>query len=300
MFSNDAEVSMFLDVLKDTIHLEGVECHGYVLRKKEAHLIIHTPLGNLSDAMRHLFSVYSQRFNRLNKHQGSLFKDRYKAILIDPEKYLVECSRYLHQLPEIGRKVGDIDTYPWSSFLAYAGEEERPFWLKVRSVLSQFPKPSETMYKNYVLNECNEGLYRFFKRKKLTPYLCSNDFLLAAKNSARMFDGVLLKQVSMDVIVTSTAQVMNESIENIISSKRGRGNNQLGRSVAMYVCRHVGQHSIKSIAAHFCVTHESTVSVRVARFKKLLHSRPDIQKTVQLLIQTAGKFRLNAPVRAVS
>jgi REP element-mobilizing transposase RayT len=41
----------------------------------------------------------TQRYNRLEKRDGSLFRGRYKAILIDAENYLVAVSRYIHRNP---------------------------------------------------------------------------------------------------------------------------------------------------------------------------------------------------------
>ena len=94
----------------------------------------------------------------------------------------------------------------------------------------------------------------------------------------------------MDILIRSTAMIMKETVDNIIISKRGRGNQQLGRTIAMYLCRHIGQYSIKDIAEHFGVGHESAVSVRLARFKDFLEYNPDVQSKLNLLVKTAGKF----------
>ena len=54
------------------------------------HLLLGTPLGGLSRAMRHLDGIYTQRFNRAHRRDGPLFRGRYKAILIDAEDYFLK------------------------------------------------------------------------------------------------------------------------------------------------------------------------------------------------------------------
>lgn len=292
LFLNDEHRHLFLSVLAESIAVENFECHAYCLLNHEVHLLIHTPNGNLSNAMRHLFSVYTQRFNQDTGHKGSLFKDRFKSVLIDPNETLHADSRYIHQLPALKRNPESPLTYRWSSFPAYVGKAPRPRWLQISSILPTYPRPFEKYYGEYVLHEKDDSLIKFFKRKKLSPILGSSGFVMSAKNSAASFkDHTTTSTIpSMDVLIQSTAMVMKETVDDILISKRGRGNQQLGRTVAMYLCRHIGQYSIKDIATHFGVGHESAVSVRLARFKEFLEHHPDIQSKLNLLVKTAGRF----------
>jgi hypothetical protein len=43
---------------------------------------------NLSRVMRHVNGIYTQRFNRRHRRDGTLFRGRYKAIVIDADEYL--------------------------------------------------------------------------------------------------------------------------------------------------------------------------------------------------------------------
>lgn len=49
------------------------------------HLLIETPIANLGRIMRHINGVYTQCYNRMKKTDGSLFRGRYKAILVDKD-----------------------------------------------------------------------------------------------------------------------------------------------------------------------------------------------------------------------
>ena len=63
------------------------------------HLLIETPQANLGRIMRHINGVYTQRYNWLSKSDGSIFKGRYKSILVDEDDYLLQLTRYIHLNP---------------------------------------------------------------------------------------------------------------------------------------------------------------------------------------------------------
>ena len=79
------------------------------------HLLVKTPEGNLSRAMRHINGVYTQRHNRMNNTDGPLFRGRYKSILIDSDSYLLHLSKYIHLNPLEAGMTDDLSKYNWSS-----------------------------------------------------------------------------------------------------------------------------------------------------------------------------------------
>ncbi|MBL1260698.1 MAG: transposase [Thiotrichaceae bacterium] len=83
IYTADEYYHAFLKCLKEAHQLFGLEIHAYCLMGNHYHLLVKTPWGNLSRAMRHINGVYTQRHNRLKKTNGSLFRGRYKAILVD-------------------------------------------------------------------------------------------------------------------------------------------------------------------------------------------------------------------------
>ena len=52
---------------------------------KHYHLFVKTPLANLDRCMRHVNGLYTQRYNRLRNTDGSLFRGRYKSILVEAD-----------------------------------------------------------------------------------------------------------------------------------------------------------------------------------------------------------------------
>lgn len=290
IFVKPEDYANFLSTLKETVEMLGIECHAYCLLPKEFHLIIHTPKANLSNAMRHLNSVYTQRFNLKHKQTGSRLKGRFKSVLFEAQHYLSPISQYIHMLPLKYRSCKHPLEYPYSSYKAYLDPKERPTWLKTQSLLKLFPAPHDTHYQAYVENAPIPDLNNFYKKKKLNPYLGTSKFLQHARQVGK--EEHVIEKPSMETLIKSTASIFREAEEDILKSKRGRGQESMGRTVAMYLCRYVGQYPIKDIAKTFNVSHESTISVRLARFKPKIEQDPSLKSKLNLLTQTAGKFQV--------
>lgn len=104
------------------------------------HLLLETPRGNLLRAMRHLYGVYTQRYKRVHGSDGTLFRGRYKAILIDKDNYLLQVVRYIHLNPVQAKIVKEPADHPWTSHRYYAGKGGSPVGLVMEGVLGQFHK----------------------------------------------------------------------------------------------------------------------------------------------------------------
>ena len=61
--------------------------------------MVQTPDANLSRFMRHLKGVYTQRYNVGHGSGGTLFRGRYKSILVEADSYVLQLVRYIHRNP---------------------------------------------------------------------------------------------------------------------------------------------------------------------------------------------------------
>ena len=64
IYRDDADQELFLDVLSVTVDRLSWVIHAYCRMGNHYHLLIETPDGNLSQGMRQLNGVCTQRFNR--------------------------------------------------------------------------------------------------------------------------------------------------------------------------------------------------------------------------------------------
>ncbi|MCH8056115.1 MAG: transposase, partial [Deltaproteobacteria bacterium] len=125
IFRGDLDRRKFLELLSSSVEQFILQLHAYVFMDNHYHLLVETPEGGLSRAVRYLNGVYTQYFNRRHRRVGHLFQGRYKAILIDKDSYLAELSRYIHLNPwRVRSGVKDPLRYRWSSLRAYDREGE--------------------------------------------------------------------------------------------------------------------------------------------------------------------------------
>jgi len=95
IYEDDEDRLVFLELLGQVVGWFNWVCHGYCLMDNHYHLLIETPDGNLSKGMLQLNDVYTQKSNRRRQRSDHLFQDRYKAILVDADTYLLELTRYV-------------------------------------------------------------------------------------------------------------------------------------------------------------------------------------------------------------
>jgi REP element-mobilizing transposase RayT len=108
---------------------------AYCLMTNHVHLAIRTGLAPLSRIMAGLHSSYAERFNRRHERVGHLFQGRYKAFLVQEDRYLHALLRYIHRNPVQARLVRRAGDYAWSSD-RFLRRGRGPEWLDVHHVLS--------------------------------------------------------------------------------------------------------------------------------------------------------------------
>ena len=140
IFQDTRDYEVFLEVLKKTSEMFGIEIHAYALMPNHYHLLLCTPEGNISRAMRHINGVYTQKYNKRHKIDGGLFRGRYKSTLVEKEEYLLELVRYIHRNAYKARLEEKIGEYEWDSHREYMREKAKQEWLIKEEVLRRFGK----------------------------------------------------------------------------------------------------------------------------------------------------------------
>jgi putative transposase len=100
--------------------------------------------------MRKVLTGYVVNFNRRHRRYGHLFQNRYKSIVCQEDRYLLELVRYIHLNPlraGLIRELRQLDRYPWSGHGALMGKLERA-WQATEYVLSFYGK-NGTRQKEY-------------------------------------------------------------------------------------------------------------------------------------------------------
>jgi len=138
VYRDDRDRRVFLDVFGRVVDRFGWICHAYCLMSNHYHLLLETPLPNLSSGMRQLNGVYAQRFNKRHGRVGHVFEARFDATIVEEDGYFLELARYIVLNPVRARIVDHPREWRWSSYRATAGEAPRPLFLTVATVLNAF------------------------------------------------------------------------------------------------------------------------------------------------------------------
>ena len=120
------------------------------------HLAIQVGDIPLSRGMQNLSFRYTRWINWREKKTGHLFQGRYKAVLVDGDRYLLELIRYIHLNPVRAGMVEAPEDYPWSGHRAYLDKEVLP-WLTTDWMLGQFGKSVASARDRY-LSFIGDGL----------------------------------------------------------------------------------------------------------------------------------------------
>ena len=81
--------------------------------------------------MQFLGGRYTEAFNRRHGRQGRVFSGRYKAILVEPDRYIVALMRYIIFSPVLSGLAKVPATWRWSSYRFTAGAAEPPNYLDI-------------------------------------------------------------------------------------------------------------------------------------------------------------------------
>ena len=153
IFKSKQDRIRFLDYLGSATDRYGACVHVYCLMNNHYQLLMETPLGNLSQIMRHINGAYTTYFNVKRGRSGHLFQGRYKSILVEVDEYAKALSRYIHLNPVRANMVSVPEDFQWSSYNQYIGKQKARKWLVRDFILNYFGtkyKTAQRQYYNYV------------------------------------------------------------------------------------------------------------------------------------------------------
>jgi putative transposase len=127
IFRDEADHQAFLKWLREAAKQFQVAIHAYVLMPNHVHLLA-TPLDSigLGRMMQWIGRYYVPYFNLKYERVGTLWQGRYKATVIDSERYFMSCSRYIELNPVRAGIVLLPEEYPWSSYAHHVGAKPDP------------------------------------------------------------------------------------------------------------------------------------------------------------------------------
>jgi putative transposase len=134
IFRDDDDRAALLAVIAQAVQRFDAQVLAYSFAADAYLLLIYTRQANLSRLMRHLNGIYTQRFNRRHGGSGPLFQGRFKAVLVDRERLLLDACRHVDLSAQRLGLVHRGADWPWHSLAAHTGQQEAPEWLDVQGL----------------------------------------------------------------------------------------------------------------------------------------------------------------------
>jgi putative transposase len=117
IFAADGDCEFFRDALVDAATRHRLAIHAYVWMTNHVHLLA-TP--ELAESVSKVFQSVGRRyvgyFNATYNRTGTLWEGRYRATVVDSERYLLTLMRYIELNPVRAGLVAHPADYAWSSY----------------------------------------------------------------------------------------------------------------------------------------------------------------------------------------
>ena len=134
---DDVDYARSLILLERTVKLFHLECHGWSYLPNHSHLVMSSPLANISKAMHWLGTCTAQAFNHRHARSGHLYQGRFGSRLVTAERHFTELARYLPLNPVRAGLCAEPEDWPWSSYAAIAGIRRPPWFLHTEAVIGR-------------------------------------------------------------------------------------------------------------------------------------------------------------------
>ena len=179
LFEHKNDVRYFLSRLAKEVRRGRLEVHSWCTLTTHFHLLVRSPAGELSEAMRRVENEYSRYFNRKHRRDGTLIRGRFLSRPVQSLSYRRAVVRYIDANPVGAGLVTEGWQYPWGSAASYVGEDH-PSWLERSWIETEVSTRSEAggfSPENYVsvFGSCGEGAGRLVDARLSRAFVGRDD-----------------------------------------------------------------------------------------------------------------------------
>ena len=300
IFLENKDYELFGETLGQACRLFNVELYAYCLMPNHYHLLVSTPLGNISRFMRHLNGVYTQRFNRKYQCDGPLFRGRFKSILVQEDSYLLQVVRYIHKNPVKAKIVDRLNRFKWSSHNSYLGMKGLNCGLDTGFVLLHFSgtrKLAVERYKHFMAEPDDESTEKFYASKKQGSILGSAEFIETIKKNYLLDSPDIEVQEKRKICGEGLIQNIKQEVcrtfgvdeQELLHGRRGIRN--IPRQAALLLSKELSGLTLAEIGPHFGLTSYRTVGTHCFRFQEQMDANKTLRSKYTTLRKTCSQER---------
>ncbi len=290
IFKDDLDRQKFIQLLARSLDIYSVKLYSFVLMNNHFHLLVETPLGNLSEFMRHFNISYTSAFNRRYQRSGNLYQGRYKSFLVDHDGYLTMVSRYIHLNPvkiksmqnePFAQRLDALWQFRWSSLPGFFTQKKRYNFINYDVVLAEYggdTRSGRACYKKQLAEDLVNGLQ--LKDKVIGQSLLGGEKFITEIKSTYLDRKSSREQPALAEV---KRYLSKEAILDVICKKTGKSTKDLllkpggHRHLTMDLLYRLGGMKNPEIGKMMNIDY-STVSVGRKRFREKVACDDEMQK----------------------
>ena len=171
LFETKQDIRFFLSRVARAVRDGQLEVHAYCVLSTHYHMLVRSPIGELSPAMQRIQNSYVRWFNRSRRRDGPLVRARYTSRRVNTLRYRTDLVRYIDDNPVHANIARSPLLYPhcsaphhvarhaprwlcrdWIREVVAAGAEESPD--PIGSYLSAFGTPPSEGLRRLIEQRC--------------------------------------------------------------------------------------------------------------------------------------------------
>lgn len=272
IFADASDYATFEQLLAAMVVRCRTRVHAFYWTKDAIHFAVQIadlPVGRL---MQRLTSQYARKVHRKHGESGHLFQQRYHALLVDPDTYLLRLIRYIHLIPVRAGTVQEAGECSLSSHNAYLGMNAVP-WLSTGTAMRMLGprlEDARTEYRRFMGEAVNGS-----SDEDLFEKGCQDDprvlgdraFMQVVPRSQRTYRSTH----SLDQVIETVSSKLGLERSEVLSRSRQR-RLALARALITWYATERGIATLAEVARRL-ERDPSTLFVAVERYRML---RPDL------------------------
>lgn len=117
VFLQETDYAKYLEILRHYKKRYNFKLYAYCLMPNHIHLILEAKRpSDLAKIMQGLTLSYTVWFNKKYKKVGHLWQGRFKSMVIQKDRYLINCLQYIELNPVRAEIISRPEDYIWSSW----------------------------------------------------------------------------------------------------------------------------------------------------------------------------------------
>jgi REP element-mobilizing transposase RayT len=274
IFSQPEDYLLFERLLTAALNRTESRLHAYCWTPNAVHLVVQIDEISVGRFMQGLTGRFARNIHQRDGASGHFFQQRYKAVLVDPNEYLLKLIHYVHYLPVLGGLVDEPSEFAQSSHSAYLGVAEVP-WLNTRSALRSLNGDGSRVYQDLMSSPPSPQDIKLFERGGPNDLRVIGDgeFLANLPRRSRTYRS----KITLEQIIYTVTCALSVEREHVLSTSRKRDLAMARALIAWFATeRHV---ATLSEVARQLRRDPSTLSVAISRYRVC---RPELFKLTAL------------------